>query len=106
MALSDREDVVLAAVARHPDELFYASHRLRNCRTFVLSAVLVNGLCIEWATPELRRDDEIAAAAVRQNEQAIMHLYDDTIRSLQKSNRISVSSVSKYGWMRKRGVFN
>ena len=71
-----------------------------------MNAVLVNGLCIEWAAPNLRRDDEIAAAAVRQNEQAIVHLYDDTIRSLQKSNRISVSSVSKYGWMRKRDVFN
>jgi hypothetical protein len=73
-AIRDDEDVVLAAVARHGDELLHASERLRHCRTFVLSAVLVNGLCIQWAAFELRQDYEIALAAVRQNELAIRYL--------------------------------
>jgi hypothetical protein len=76
-AIRDDEDVVLAAVARHGDELLHASERLRHCRTFVLNAVLVNGLCIQWAAFELRQDYEIALAAVRQNELAIMYLCHD-----------------------------
>jgi hypothetical protein len=68
--IRDQEDVVLAAVARHPNELFYASKRLRGCRTFVGKAVLVNGRCLLWAASELRQDYEIALAAVRQNQNA------------------------------------
>jgi hypothetical protein len=75
--IREDEDVVLAAVARHRNELYYASGRLRHCRAFVLNAVLVNGLCIQWAASELRQDYEIALAAVRQNKEAIMYLCHD-----------------------------
>jgi hypothetical protein len=73
----DQEDVVLAAVARFHLEFNAASRRLIHCRAFVLNAVLVNGLCIQWAASELRKDYEIALAAVRQNKEAIKHLCDD-----------------------------
>jgi hypothetical protein len=69
--IRDQEDVVFAAVARHSNELFYASKRLRYCRTFVLKAARVNGWCIRWAAFELVGDNEIAVAAVRQNQHAI-----------------------------------
>ena len=76
--LGDDEDVVLAAVGRNKDELLHASTRLKSCKTFVLKAVSVNGLCIQWAAPELKQDSEVAQAAVQQNKEATKYLCSKT----------------------------
>ena len=75
--LHDDEEVVLAAVARNPDELFYASQQLRDSKGFVLKAVGVNGLCIIRAAPSLTQDKELALAAVSQNKQVVEYLCNE-----------------------------
>ena len=78
-ALNDDEDVVLAAVARHPQELSFASQRLKASKAFILKAIGVNGLCIKWTVVELQQDKEVALAAVRQNRAAIKYLCAELI---------------------------
>ena len=78
-ALNDDEDVVFAAVALYPQELFFASQRLKASKAFVLKAVNMNGICIKWAAPELQQDKEVALAAVRQNRAAIKYLCAELI---------------------------
>ena len=75
----DQEDVVLAAVAQHDQEFMWASRRLSACRTFVLKVVRVNGPCIRWAARALKGDNEIAVAAVQQNDSALAYV-DHRIR--------------------------
>ena len=83
----DSEDIVFAAVVQDKHELYHASQRLKSCRTFVLKAVSVNGLCIQWAAPELKQDKEIALAAVWQNALAIQYLCK-TLQNNQDIQRI------------------
>jgi hypothetical protein len=73
--LRDDEEVVLKAVARNADNMYHASKRLLNCKTFVLKAVSVNGLCI-CAAPAFKSDKDVALAAVRQNKAALEYLCD------------------------------
>jgi hypothetical protein len=73
-ALQDDEDVVLASVVRHSTNLYLASPRLRASKAFVLKIVGVNGLCIEWVALDLKRDRDVALAAVRQNKEAVKFL--------------------------------
>lgn len=68
--ICDDEEVVLTGVARRPGVLWHAPHRLWSCKSFVLRAVSVNGLCIGSAEPEFKSDKEVALAAVRQNAAA------------------------------------
>jgi hypothetical protein len=69
----DDEEVVLKAVASNAEELWYASRRLKNTKSFMLQAVSVNGLCICYA---LKSDKDVALAAVRQSAAAFYHLCD------------------------------
>jgi hypothetical protein len=74
--LRNDEQVVLQAVARFAKDIVNASIRLRTSKVFVLQAVSVNGLCINWVYLELGAEKEIALAAVRQNKEAFRFLCD------------------------------
>lgn len=62
---NDRE-VVLAAIAFHPENFYHASNELRADREIVLAAVVGDPINLEFASNELRADREIVMVAVQQ----------------------------------------
>jgi hypothetical protein len=74
-ALQDDDEVVLAAVdCNSHKEFYWASPRLKADKAFVLKVVGVNGLCIADAAADLKRDKDVALAAVRQAKEAVKYL--------------------------------
>mmetsp|Transcript_48209 Transcript_48209/g.66974 ORF Transcript_48209/g.66974 Transcript_48209/m.66974 type:complete len:216 (-) Transcript_48209:68-715(-) len=81
------EDLLLQMATTNP-EIVRAS-QLRGHRMVARAALEVNGMMLHYLLPHLRSDLELAAAAVRQNPDALSEAHpalrqEPTLRSLQK----------------------
>lgn len=81
------EDLLLQMATTNP-EIVRAS-QLRGHRVIARAALEVNGMMLHYLLPHLRSDLELAAAAVRQNPDALSEAHpalrqEPTLRSLQK----------------------
>ncbi|MBA3723087.1 MAG: DUF4116 domain-containing protein [Parachlamydiaceae bacterium] len=99
---NDRE-LILADVKIDHDEFLFVSIDLKEDKNFVLSAVKLNGMVLQY-TPEFQNDFDIVLAAVKQNKRAILfaskifqtYFYDcDAI----KIEAVNLDSIKKpLGW--------
>merc|ERR1712187_100541 len=64
----DDKAIVLAAITQNPNALRFTS--LVDDRDVVLMAVRSNGMLLEFASEELRRDHEVVLAAICNNPRA------------------------------------
>lgn len=63
--------VVLSVVSQYGRALQYASSELKGDEDVVMEAVKQNGLALEYASPELRDNRKVVVAAIQQNAQAL-----------------------------------
>ena len=91
--LRSNKAVVLAAVA-HDDVgvcLKYASDELKNDREVVFIAVENSGSSLEYASDEMKVDKEIVLAAIANNEIALMYADE----SMKKDKEVMLLAISK-----------
>lgn len=72
-ATIDNKDVVMAAVSRNGEALYYASGRLRDDSDVVLAAVTETGDALRFASSALRDNYDIVLAAVENNGSSIRY---------------------------------
>lgn len=77
--LKDRE-VVLAAIKKDATNLMFAGDTFRMDRSFIMELVQHNGLALHFADHSFKEeDDEIIAAAIKQNPAVVKFVYPMTI---------------------------
>jgi len=69
--------VAFAAVRRDGLALEFASKELRRDRELVLCAVAGCGLSIRWAAPELQRDPEVVFVAAEEDRRALHYVPEE-----------------------------
>ncbi|WP_257265834.1 DUF4116 domain-containing protein, partial [Endozoicomonas sp. ONNA2] len=67
------KDVVLPAIAKHPDDLKLASKQLKNDQDVVMASVSQNGYCLSYASPELQDNDMVVKTALAQCAYALQY---------------------------------
>jgi len=81
--LRDNESVVLTAVKQNGLALQYASIRLRNDPYLVMEAVEQNAWALQFATTRLRNDPRVVMLAVKQNGLALIFASDNLKYNLE-----------------------
>ena len=85
---------VLPAVAVHGLALEYATQELKADKEVVLQAVAAHGLALEYATQELKADKEIVLQAVAANGWALQY----ATQELKADKEIVLQAVAVRGW--------
>lgn len=89
VALSEDEDVVLAALGNEPDALCYAGDIIKKNKEFIKKAMALCGLAVKDIPDDLKKDFDVALAAVMQNGLALQYLLEF------QTNKIIVQAAIK-----------
>ena len=71
-----------------------SAQRLRSDRSFVLAAVLQNGIALHCADDSFKRDRDVVLVAVQQNGSALQFADD----SFQRDRNVVLAAVQHTGW--------
>lgn len=79
----DNEEILLYAVRKQWHQIKHATPKLKCSEPFMLKAVSINGLCLEWADKSIKNNKAVVRAAVLNDPKARQFASDNLKRALE-----------------------